>query len=219
MVAGTEIWGEMALGRPHVFSSPATAGGAIRRLSADEFADRLRDSFRLFWLIAVSITRDAAAAEDVVQDAALTALGKLHEFDPQTNFAAWMGQTVRFVAYNHSRKEVRRRGSAMISAETELESRIPDDGLPYEMIALAAQGKLPADQRVFDDAVVAALNSVSDVARACLLLRTLADMEYTEIAQMLAIPEGTAMSHVHRTRMALRNRLGGTRGLADGGAA
>lgn len=219
MVAGTENWDDMALGRPHVFSPTAAAGDAIRRLSADEFADRLRDSFRLFWLIAVSITRDAAAAEDVVQDAALTALGKLHEFDPRTNFAAWMGQTVRFVAYNHSRKEVRRRGSSVISAETDLESRISVDGLPHEMIALVAQGKLPPEQRLFDDAVVSALNSVSDVARACLLLRTLADMEYTEIAQMLAIPEGTAMSHVHRTRVALRNRLGGTQVAADGSAA
>lgn len=219
MAAVIGFWGEMPLGRPHIISSTSAGADSIRRLTADEFAGRLRESFRLFWLIALSITRDSAAAEDVVQDAALTALGKLHEFDPGTNFAAWMGQTVRFVAYNHSRKEIRRRSSAHQPGEQgDWPARPVDDGMPSEVIAFAKQGKLPPDQRMFDDAVVVALNSVSDVARACLLLRTLADMEYAEIAQMLAIPEGTAMSHVHRTRIALRNRLCGEKPAMDGGA-
>ena len=52
-----------------------------------------------------------------------------------------------------------------------------------------------------------ALNSVSDIARACLLLRTIEQMEYAEISRLLAIPEGTAMSHVHRARQHLRERL------------
>jgi RNA polymerase sigma-70 factor (ECF subfamily) len=52
-----------------------------------------------------------------------------------------------------------------------------------------------------------ALRGVSEVARACLLLRTLEGMPYARISELLQIPEGTAMSHVHRTRQFLRERL------------
>ena len=48
---------------------------------------------------------------------------------------------------------------------------------------------------------------MEETARACLLLRTLQDMPYREIALALDIAEGTAMSHVHRARMAMRERL------------
>jgi RNA polymerase sigma-70 factor (ECF subfamily) len=51
------------------------------------------------------------------------------------------------------------------------------------------------------------LGDVGEVARACLLLRTLEGLEYAEISRLLEIPEGTAMSHVHRTRRYLRDRL------------
>jgi RNA polymerase sigma-70 factor (ECF subfamily) len=48
---------------------------------------------------------------------------------------------------------------------------------------------------------------LDEVARACLLLRTVHDMPYKQIAQVLEVPEGTAMSHVHRARQAMRQRL------------
>jgi DNA-directed RNA polymerase specialized sigma24 family protein len=40
-----------------------------------------------------------------------------------------------------------------------------------------------------------------------LLLRTIQKLSYTEIAEIMQIPEGTAMSHVHRSKNELRNRL------------
>ena len=42
---------------------------------------------------------------------------------------------------------------------------------------LGRHGELPADQAFFDDHVTKALNSISDIARACLLLRTIEQME------------------------------------------
>jgi RNA polymerase sigma-70 factor (ECF subfamily) len=68
-------------------------------------------------------------------------------------------------------------------------------------------GELDLSRTPFDDRVMKALNSVSDIARACLLLRTIQGLSYDEIAKALEIPPGTAMSHVHRTRIVLRERL------------
>ena len=45
------------------------------------------------------------------------------------------------------------------------------------------------------------------MARASFLLRSLRGLPYSEIAVLLDIPEGTAMSHVHRSRARMRQRL------------
>ena len=69
------------------------------------------------------------------------------------------------------------------------------------------RGDLRADQRTFDDRVVAALRTLDETVRCCLLMRTLRDMPYREISLALDIPEGTAMSHVYRARARLRELL------------
>ena len=79
---------------------PSAPSEALR----DDFARRFAESYRTLWTIAAGIVNDPAIAEDVVQDAAVTALGKLHEFRPESNFTAWMAQIVRFIALNTSRR-------------------------------------------------------------------------------------------------------------------
>ena len=49
---------------------------------------------------------------------------------------------------------------------------------------------------------------MSETARSCLLLKTVMELEYREIAVLLDIAEGTAMSHVHRARNRMRELLG-----------
>ena len=61
-----------------------------------------------------------------------------------------------------------------------------------------------------------ALASLTEVARASLLLRTLEGLDYDEIGRVLGVPAGTAMSHVHRSRMRLRERLGARRARGRG---
>jgi RNA polymerase sigma-70 factor (ECF subfamily) len=51
--------------------------------------------------------------------------------------------------------------------------------------------------------------SLEELPRTCLVLRIVHGMAYSEISHALNIPEGTAMSHVHRSRLALRERLRG----------
>lgn len=172
-----------------------------------EFAAQFKSAYRLFWLIAVSIVKDPSTAEDVVQEAAIIGLEKLPEFRPGSNFKAWMGKTVRYVALNLARREGRRRG---LSLEADASPGRPEPAAEPRAFADApasVRGRLAADQPHFDDRVVAALNALGATARACLLLRTVEGLGYAEIAALLDIPPGTAMSHVHRTRMHLREAL------------
>lgn len=179
-----------------------TAGGAAART---DFASQFTASFRVLWLIAAGVTSDASRADDVVQDAALIAMEKYDQFSPGSSFTAWMGQMVRFVALNEMRKNRKRRTTSVDPAtmDESAAGANPSDG----EFRLTPRGQIPAGQNAFDDRVLRSLEAIGEVARACLLLRTVEGLEYSEIAKVLEIPEGTAMSHVHRARQFLRERL------------
>ncbi len=198
--------------RPGRKESAASSEGA-----REAFAQHFSQSFPVLWTIAAGIVGNRALAEDIVQEAALIGLGKFEQFQPGTHFTAWMGQMVRNVALNAARKERRQRAGAKAVADREGRidgeaGAIPrrsaaDDG--SSELTMIAQGKLSETQRLFDDRMMQALGEVGEAARACLLLRTLQGMDYAEISRLLGIPQGTAMSHVHRAREFLRGRLGG----------
>ena len=119
---------------------------------------------------------------------------------------AWLAGIVRHCALNHRRKTKGRRtypadpsDLAQFSEGTATEAAVspirPDSG------------ELLSDQACFDDEVLRALQELSGEARCCLLLRTVQKLSYAEIAELLQIPEGTATSHVYRSKQVLRERL------------
>lgn len=156
------------------------------------------------WCIAASVLSDRAHADDVIQEAAAIALPKLDQFDRATSFPAWVGQIVRFVALNELRRRQRQRQSG---ADPEILGAAAAPDAQGRVRSLDIAGRLVPDQTVFDDRVAKALGQLDEVARSCLLLRTVREMPYNEIAAVLGIPEGTAMSHVHRARAAMRLAL------------
>ena len=174
------------------------------RLTPAAFATRYQGAWPTLWAIAVAVLGDRTGADDVLQEAAVIALEKLEQFDPQTNFSAWMGRIVRFVALNHGRRRSNMPAAHLdpVSLDRSATSKRDISASP-----LNSRGQIPADQDDFDDRLMAALNMLDETARACLLLRTLMNMPYREISIVLDIAEGTAMSHVHRARTSLRERL------------
>jgi RNA polymerase sigma-70 factor (ECF subfamily) len=179
-------------------------GGGVRRLSPAEFAREFEGASRALWCIAAAITGDRSRAEDVVQEAALAALQKLDDFEAGTSFLAWMGRFVRYTALNDARRN-RTRAAAPIDAVDVAQPRGSTG--PESDRAVAISGEFSARSGAFDDQVLRALHQLDETARACLLLRTVHDMPYRQISLLLDVPEGTAMSHVHRARQAMRQRL------------
>jgi RNA polymerase sigma-70 factor (ECF subfamily) len=185
--------------------SPAAA--ASDRLDRDRFAALFQIAYGRLWLIAAAIIGDRAGAEDIVQEAAMAALDKLHQFEPGTNFNAWLARFVRWHAFNYARKQAGRGTHPTDPHQLDV-SRGEDQAHPPSLEADAA-GRIAEYQPHYDDQVVHALQSINDTGRACILLRTVHQLSYREISQLLAIPEGTAMSHVHRARQQLRDQLQG----------
>ena len=133
------------------------------------------------------LTHDPTLAQDIVQDAALRALGYFDSYrggDPR----AWFLAIVRNAAYAALRAT---------PATTPLE---PDDQRHPD----------PADDpeatlaRHQDHAhLQAALAALPLELRECLVLRELEGLTYKEIALITAVPIGTVMSRLWRARQAL----------------
>ena len=183
------------------------AGANARRLSPDAFAEEFTACSRTLWCIAAGVLGRQDQADDVLQEAAMIALGKLDQFHPDTSFVAWTGRIVRFVALNHARRRQRRAAGALDEQVIEAPAAPRSTTTAAPAAPAAARGELRPEQQGFDEDVCAALSTLDEIARACLLLRTILELPYRDIALALDIPEGTAMSHVHRARRTLRERL------------
>jgi RNA polymerase sigma-70 factor (ECF subfamily) len=171
-------------------------------LDRAEFGRMFAANARLLWVVAAAFV-PKAAVEDVLQDAAAVALTRLAEFAPGTSFSAWMTQIVRFVAANSRRREQRLAAGALDGDLVPAAERA--EIVAHEVVA--HNGRLHDGQAEFDDHVVRALQDLPADARASLLLRVVMDSSYREIGATLGLPEGTVASHVHRARVALRERL------------
>lgn len=151
------------------------------------------------WVIAAAVLSDRAEADDVVQEASIVGLAKRSSFQRGSSFEGWMGQITRNVALNVSRLRHRR----FVRAD----ARPPAPAAAGS--AAAAVGLSPQMEE--------ALGALEPVARECLLFRVVGGLSYDSISQILGIPEGTAMSHVHRSRQRLRQRLASTLDLPAAG--
>ncbi len=140
----------------------------------------LGELFRRHWKrahqAAYLVVHDAAAAEDIAQEAFLAAIRNLDRFDRRRPFAPWLHRIVVNRAIDHARARALR-------AETDLSPALAAPAAaaeaPEESL-LAEIGRLPPDQR------------------AVIVLRYL--LEYTpgEIATMLNVPRGTVNSRLRR---------------------
>src|SRR3954465_10221136 len=161
----------------------------VRGAQAGSVSD-LEALFRLHWprayRAAYLVCHDAAAAEDIAQEAFLAAVRALERFDRRRPFGPWLHRIVVNRAIDWSRA----RG---LRAEVELHetSAGSEAGLP--------SGNSPP--------VASALASLSPEHRAVIVLRHL--LEYTpgEIADLLELPRGTVNSRLRRGLDELGERL------------
>jgi RNA polymerase sigma-70 factor (ECF subfamily) len=134
-----------------------------------------------------ALTRDAAAADDLVQDCLTRALGKLHLWQRGTDLRAWLFTILHNQYVNYVRRSVRE-GAAVGLSDTEPQlTRAPHQGHRLELRDLErAIAKLPEEQR------------------SAILLVGLEGMRYEEVAAVLDVPVGTIRSRLSRGREALR---------------
>jgi len=151
---------------------------------------------------AYRLTRNAADAEDLVQETYLRAYRSFHQFEPGTNLKAWLYRILTNTFINSYRKRQR-------EPQTVSEDEVEDWYLYSKM---AEEGFEPsAETSVLeslpDEDVQEALASIPEQFRIAVLLADVEGFYYKEIAEITGVPIGTVMSRLHRGRKALEKRL------------
>ena len=176
------------------------------QLPREQFTALFTDAYGKLWSLAHALTGNRSEADDLVQEAALIGIQKYSQFSQGTNFTAWMGKIVRYQAKNHIAKLARRRTSSFDPIDMDqTENTRSEEKKPT--IKESAAGDLTNLHEALDDHVSRAVQTLELVPRACLLLRVLHELTYDEIGEILDIPSGTAMSHVHRSRVKIRKQI------------
>lgn len=186
---------------------PAPADADDRRLieaAQDGSEQALEELFRRYWprahRAAYLVVHDAAAAEDIAQEAFLAAVRTLDRFDRRRPFGPWLHRIVvnRGIDWARSR-QLRRESGLGPSADV----ADPDPGIAAHP-HLGARGSAPDDS----DELVAALRRLAPERRAVVVLRYLLDYTPGEIARMLDLRRGTVNSRLRRGLDALAADLG-----------
>ena len=134
-----------------------------------------------------ALVGERASADDLVQDTLERAWAKLHLYRRGTDLRAWLFTVMHNVHVNRVR------------------ATRPVDPLEDEMPELAQRGT-QADALLVRDLDRAIARLPAD-QRAVLLLVTLEEMSYEEVARTLGIPIGTVMSRLSRAREKLRTMM------------
>ena len=142
---------------------------------------------------ALALTRNRAAAEDLVQDAVCNALSAQDSFIPGTNFAAWMHRILRNRFISNLRKRRDTTDIDDVPASTFSSDASHEDRLALKELG-RAMTRLPADQRE------------------ALVMVVIHGMSYEALAEATGCAVGTAKSRVFRARRQLEAWLIGERG-------
>jgi RNA polymerase sigma-70 factor (ECF subfamily) len=154
------------------------------------FEGLVRRYLRPAYAVALGVVHEPADAEDVCQDAFVTALEHIEDCRQPDRFAAWFLRIVRNRAHS-----VRRYLSVRDAA--------PLDAVPVQGHADPEHDVERAELRA---RLLDALDDLTDVQREVLLLHDLEGWKHREIAERLGLPEGTVRAHLFYARKAVRSR-------------
>lgn len=138
-----------------------------------------------------------ADAEDTTQEIFLRAFEQAKKFNGRSRFSTWLYR----LAVRHCLNKIEQRNRRMAFEPPGSHRLQPDPPAPTPSVleSLILTEEIAAADR--------ALQSLNPAYRACLLLREVEGLSYSQIAEVLQIPAGTVMSRLSRAREELRARL------------
>jgi RNA polymerase sigma-70 factor, ECF subfamily len=178
---------------PELLAQVAAGGGEAFGV----FVVRHRDAV---WRFARSLTRDAGAAEDALQETFLAAWRSAASFRGGTSALGWLLSIARHAVYRQHRTRT---------------------GEPDRLESLAELGEAagwgaelspdPLDAILQQDEVRRALAGLEVADRELLLLRDIEGLSNEECAGLLGLGMGALKSRLHRARLRFAARLRGER--------
>ncbi|PFG65148.1 RNA polymerase sigma-70 factor (ECF subfamily) [Thioclava sp. ES.031] len=156
--------------------------------------EELPDHLGALRAFALSLTRNSASADDLVQDTIVKAWSNIEKFERGTNLRAWLFTILRNTFYSDRRKRKR---------------EVAD---PEGIHAASLYEKPAHDGRLAMNDFVEAFDQLSPEHREVLTLVGASGFSYEEAAGMMGVAVGTVKSRANRARARLAEMLG----LAEG---
>lgn len=177
--------------------------------SAKKVADRRAEFERVAMVhagalygTALRLTHNERDAEDLVQDALLSAYKSFDQFEPGTQCKAWLFKILTNAFINKYRRRV---------LETNVAQAMQREGETGVMSADAKRSARDAEERLsyslMGSAIQQALSDLPDEFRLAVVLCDVEEFSYREIADIMDCPVGTVMSRLHRGRRLLQTAL------------
>ena len=148
------------------------------------------------YAFALRLSRNGAAAEDLVQETFARGLAHAHSFEPGTNLKAWLFRILRNLFF-----DMRRRDQRYVEQVTNL-----DMSRDASLYALHSDAELEGLRKLVAEDIDAALAALTEEQRSVVLL-DLEGFSEREIAEIAGCAAGTVKSRMARARAALRTKL------------
>jgi RNA polymerase sigma-70 factor (ECF subfamily) len=177
-----------------------------RCLSGDDAAweELVRLHSRRVYGFCYRFTGKDSEAQDLTQEVFLRVFRSLTSFrSTEGSFATWLACLTRNLLIDHYRRTRNERITDSI------EEQLPGAGEVQTAVGFARTNRTDSAVagREASELLQGALAKLSPELRETIILRDLQEMEYREIADVLAIPEGTVKSRLNRGRAELGRLL------------
>jgi RNA polymerase sigma-70 factor (ECF subfamily) len=162
----------------------------------------VRQHWRKVFNVAYKFVGKHDEAEDLTQEIFLKIFKSLDTFDRRANFQTWLISVSRNLCIDHYRSVRKERETIARDVDaSELATAAPEAG---PMAALEQRDRVTLLRQ--------ALARLPTTLRTAVLLRDIQELSYQEIADRLAVPEGTVKSRINRGRTELARQIRKLRG-------
>jgi RNA polymerase sigma-70 factor (ECF subfamily) len=159
--------------------------------------------------VALRLLKNDADADDIVQEAFLSAFRNFDSFRGDARLVTWLHRIVVNAALQRLRRSKRRAGAGSEVVDvSELLPRFSDNGYPVHFsqpwVQTSEELATRAETR---EQVRQMIDKLPDNYRTVLILRDIEELDTAETAELLELTPGTVKVRLHRARQALRNLL------------
>ena len=170
---------------------------------ANDFKDAALEHIDALYGFAMTLTRNPAEAQDLVQETYLRAVRAFGQLMPDSNLKSWMFVIMRNVWLNQIRHT--RSGPRFVELDTN------DEASSEWFSSVTPDPHVVFVSKLKRDEVRAAIEALPRRYREVVVLRDLEGFSYQQIAGIVGCPAGTVMSRLGRARERLRVLLAGWR--------
>lgn len=160
--------------------------------SKELFGQELLGHTDLLYRVAMRLSRNAADAEDLVQETVVRALRFSDHYEQGTHLRAWLVRMMTNLFINSYRRKQRLDG---VTAEDS--NSVMAGG---HSVREASGDESQMGRGLLLEKVRAAVDRLPDDYRIVLVLSDVEELSYREIADAVGCPMGTVMSRLHRAR-------------------